>query len=102
MKVLSCSVVSDCDPMDCNSSVGILGRNTGMNCNFLFLRIFPTQGLNLYLLWLLHRQVDSLPLNHLGSPRMGILGKLRGRGTATIFKKLPEASQGIDISRIEK
>ena len=35
MKILSCSVVSDCDPMDCNppgSSVdGILGKNTGVN-----------------------------------------------------------------------
>ena len=30
--------------------------------------IFPTQGLNPRLLRLLHWQVDSLPLSHLGNP----------------------------------
>ena len=30
--------------------------------------IFPTQGSNLCLLRLLHRQADSLPLSHWGSP----------------------------------
>lgn len=30
--------------------------------------IFPTQGLNPYLLHLLHDQADSLPRHHLGSP----------------------------------
>ena len=30
--------------------------------------IFPAQGSNLCLLCLLHWQVDSLPLRHLGSP----------------------------------
>ena len=30
-------------------------------------RIFPTQGLNLHLLHLLHWQAGSLPLRHLGS-----------------------------------
>ena len=34
--------------------------DTGMRCHFLFLGIFPTQGLNLCLLGLLHWQVDSL------------------------------------------
>ena len=40
-----------------------------MGCYFLLQRIFPTHGLNLHLLWLLHWQVDSLPLSHLGSPK---------------------------------
>ena len=31
--------------------------------------IFPTQGLNLHLLCLLHWQANSLPLCHLGSPK---------------------------------
>ena len=31
--------------------------------------IFPTQGSNLHLLWLLPWQVDSLPLSPLGSPK---------------------------------
>ena len=45
----------------CNFS----GKNIGAGCHFLFQGIFPTQGLNLCLL---HQQVDSLPLYHLGSP----------------------------------
>ena len=40
------------------------GKNTGVGCHFLLHRIFLTQGLNLCLL---HQQVDSLPLHHLGS-----------------------------------
>ena len=35
-----------------------------------FQGIFPIQGSNLHLLCLLHWQVDSLPLNHLGSPKL--------------------------------
>ena len=37
-----------------------LGKNTGTGCHFLHQRIFPTQGLNLDLLRLLHWQGDSL------------------------------------------
>ena len=44
------------------------GKNTGVGCHFLLQGIFPTQGSNLHLLCLLHWQVDSLPLSHLGSP----------------------------------
>ena len=55
---------------------GFPGRNTGVGCYFLLQRTFPTQGLNLRLL---HWQVDSLLLNHLGS-LMGDGGrKWRGR-----------------------
>ena len=43
------------------------GKNTGLSCHFLPQEISPTQGLNLHLLWLLHWQVDTLPLSHLGS-----------------------------------
>ena len=42
-------------------------KNTGAACHFLLKGIFPTQKLNLSLLWLMHYQVDSLPLSHLGS-----------------------------------
>ena len=38
------------------------------SCHFLIQQIFLTQGLNLSLLSLLHWQVDSLPVRHLGSP----------------------------------
>ena len=40
-----------------------------MGCHFLLQGIFPTQGLNLHLLCLLHWQADSLPLSHWGSPQ---------------------------------
>ena len=40
------------------------GKHTGEGCHFLLQWIFLTQGLNLHLL---HWQVDSLPLSHLGS-----------------------------------
>ena len=43
-------------------------KNTGVGCHFLLQGIFSTQGSNLHLLRLLHWQVDSLPLSHLGSP----------------------------------
>ena len=44
------------------------GKNTGVGCHFLLQGIFLTQGWNQRLLHLLHLQVDSLPLSHLGSP----------------------------------
>ena len=43
------------------------GKNTGVCCHFLFQGIFPTQESNPSLL---HWQVDSLPLCHLGSPQI--------------------------------
>ena len=49
-------------------SVGFPSKNTGVCCHFLLQRIFLTQGSNLYLLRLLHWQVDSLLLCHLESP----------------------------------
>ena len=41
------------------------GKSTRVDCCILFQEIFPTRGSNLRLL---HWQVDSLPLCHLGSP----------------------------------
>ena len=41
-----------------------MDKNTGASCHFLLQGIIPTQGSNLRLL---HWQVDSLPLRHLGS-----------------------------------
>ena len=38
------------------------GMNTGVGCHALLLEIFPTQGLNLNFLYLLHWPVCSLPL----------------------------------------
>ena len=39
------------------------GKSTGVGCHALLQGIFPTQGMNLHLL---HWQVGSLPLSHLG------------------------------------
>ena len=60
-----------CDPMGCSLSGSELcawdfpGKNIGVGCHFLLQGIFLIQGSNLLLL---HWQVDSLPLSHLGSP----------------------------------
>ena len=43
------------------------GRNSGACCHALLQGIFLTQGSNLYLLCLLHRQAGSLPLESPGS-----------------------------------
>ena len=64
-----------CNPMDSSplgSSVhGIFpGKNTRVSCHFLLQGIFPAQKLNPCLL---HLQVDSLPLSHLGSPRVNAI-----------------------------
>ena len=65
-----------CDPMDCSllgSSVwNFPGKHTGVGCHVLLHGIFPTQGSNPCLL---HWQVVSLPLSHLGSPWV-LLGRL--------------------------
>ena len=57
-------------PARCLCPWNFSGKNTGVGCHFLLQWIFPTQGLNLRLLCLLHWQVDSLPLCHLGSDRV--------------------------------
>ena len=44
-----------------------LSKNTGVGCHFFLLGIFLTQGSNLHLL---HWQANSLPLSHLGSPKL--------------------------------
>ena len=51
---------------------GSPGKNTGVGCHFLLQEIFPTQGLNLCLLHLLHWQAGSLPLA-LHGKSMGVM-----------------------------
>ena len=63
--LLSCLTLFD--PMDCSppgSSVhgDSPGKKTGVGCHALLQGIFPTQGLNQHLLWVLHWQVGSLSL----------------------------------------
>ena len=45
------------------------GKNSGVGCHFLLQGIFPTQGLKLCLLGLLHWQAGSLPLSCLEGPK---------------------------------
>ena len=45
------------------------GKNSGVGFHALLQGTFPTQGLNPHLLRLLHWQVDSLLLSHLGRPK---------------------------------
>ena len=44
-------------------SMGFSRQDSGVGCHFVLQGIFLTQGLNLCLL---HWQVDSIPLSHLG------------------------------------
>ena len=44
------------------------GKNIGMGCHYLLQGIFPPHGSNLHVLHVLHWQVNSLTLTHLGSP----------------------------------
>ena len=70
--VLTRSVMSDCDPMDCSPpGASVLGdspgKNAGVGCHALLQGIFPTQRLNPGLphcRWILYR------LSHQGSPRI--------------------------------
>ena len=45
-----------------------IGKNTGVGCHFLCQGIFPSQGLNLHLLCLLHWRQILYPLEPLGKP----------------------------------
>ena len=67
------SCLTLCDPVDCSppgSSVqgGSPSKNIGVGCHDLLQGTFPTQGLNLYHLRLLHCSQILDPLSHLGSP----------------------------------
>ena len=48
------------------------GKNTGVGCHFVPKGIFPTQGLNLRGLYLLHWQVYSLLLHYLESQNVSL------------------------------
>ena len=71
---LMCSVVSDSlqpfglQPTRLLCPWDFPGKNTGMGCHFLLQGIFPTQGSNQYLLYLLHCRWILYLLSHRGSP----------------------------------
>ena len=73
-----------CNPVDCSppgSSVhgDSPGKNAGVGCHAFFQAIFSTQVSNQGLLCLLHWQMGSLPLCHLGSPHMVLCETERSR-----------------------
>ena len=69
MRVCTCCVPLFSDPQGLELA-GLLcprdvpGKNTGVGCHFLLHGMFPTQGSNLRLLWLLHWQAGYLSLSH--------------------------------------
>ena len=70
-----------CDPVDYSPPGSAVhgdfpGRNAGAGGRFLLQGVFPTQGSNSHLLYLLRWQADSLPLSHLGSP-FKIMGSVK-------------------------
>ena len=54
------------------------------SCHSLLQRIFPTHGSNPHLLRLLHWQMGSLPLHHLGSPSV-LTSMLFSTGAAPVY-----------------
>ena len=65
--IQSCLTLSDpmnCSPQGSSGPWDFSGKNTRVDCHFLLQGIFLTQGSNQSLL---HWQVNSLPLSHLGS-----------------------------------
>ena len=64
-----------CNPIDCSPLGHFPGKNTGVDCHFLLQGIFPTQGSNTHLLYLLHwRHGNSLPTERLGNRKMSTKG----------------------------
>ena len=62
------------DPMDFSPpGSSVHGINTGVGCHALLEGIFPTQGLNLCLLSLLHWQADSVSTEPPGKPLLQML-----------------------------
>ena len=47
-------------------SLEVFSKSGTVRCHFLLQRIFPTQGSNSCFLCVLHSQLDSLPICHLG------------------------------------
>ena len=60
----------DCSPPGSSVRGDSPGKNTGAGCHALLEGIFPTQGWNLNLLYLLHWQGGSLPLAPPGFSRL--------------------------------
>ena len=86
---LGCIRLFLCDSMNCSPPGSLCpwdfpGKNfTGVGCHSLLQVIFPTQVFKPHLL---HRQVDSLPLSHLGSPRVKYVGLFKENRAILSFR----------------
>ena len=96
------SCPTPCNPMDCSLCPwNSPGKNTGVGCHSLQ-GVFPTQGLNQWLLCLPHWQEGSLPLALLGSGGRGYL-KLEGCTTRSkeklksLLMKVKEESEKVSL-----
>ena len=68
-----------CNPTDRSPPVSCVhgdspGKHTGVGCCAFLQGIFPTQGSNPSLLWLLHWQADSLKLSLLATKKVRLRG----------------------------
>ena len=63
------SYLTLCNPARLLRPWDFSGKNTGVSCHALLQGMFPTQGLNLCLLYPLHWQGGSLPLAPPGKPQ---------------------------------
>ena len=85
------SCLTLCDPLDCSPPCSSVqgdspGKSTGVGCHALLQGIFPTQGLNLFLLHLLHWQAGSLPLLLLGPLVSGVKRTDKRQWTARMWR----------------
>ena len=99
------SCLTLCDPADCSppgsSAWDSPGKTTGVGCRALLQGIFPTQGSNLHLFCLLHWQVGSLPLAHLGILTGGISKLATGSKAGTVERAEPLLGQPVLVPSLE-
>ena len=77
------------------------GKNTGVGCHSLLQEIFPTQGLNLHLLCLLHCRWILYPLSHQGSPSQTILVIKKEKKSLSALNKLRFLEPSLQIHPVE-
>ena len=79
------------------------GKNIGVGCHFLLQGIFPTQGSNPYLLWLLHCRQILYSLSHRGSSPFWSCAKFQVlRLRLFLSLSILTKPQGVTVSRAGK
>ena len=70
------------------------GKNTGACCHFFLQGTFPTQGSNPHIL---HWQVGSLPLSHLGSPSKSVQFSSVAQSCPTLCDPMNRSTPGLPV-----